>query len=363
MNHLLNLSKSKYRLSYDQINKKSLDQIYFLINKIIKKKLNFNNSSDLQKLSLKDIVKIDKQLRRKYQKRLVQILKKEIYHKIKILMPKTKIDFRVGVQAKYKFDRNFIKKHAMMKLDSKKYFMESNNFPNCCFPTRAHQDLSNNGFRSTSVLIFFIQLSKYTRQASMLEIAEFKGKPMLEELNVKSNYGNEVKKRVVKTKKWIIPKSLKPGKITIMDSLTLHKSKENCVLPRLALNIKIQPTNLLYVYKCFGIKKNFQNLKTRNQKLIKLSSDLKKVVQINHGLNFELSVLHFILGDLKQSKIFMQKLFKKKIKKNYFDKYIAGAIYRKTINQVQKEDLKKIYKLPLKVEKNSCADSILCTIQ
>lgn len=363
MNHLSNLAKSKYRLSSDQISKKNLDQIYLLINKIIKKKLNLNKSNDLQKLSLEDIVKIDKQLRGKYQRQLVQILKKEIYCKIKVLMPKTKINFRVGVQAKYKFDRNFIKKHGKLKLDSKKNYIESNNFPNCCFPTRAHQDLSNNGFRSTSVLIFFIQLSKYTRQASMLEVAGFKGKPLLEELNEKSNYGNEVKSRVIKAKKWIIPKSLKPGKITIMDSLTLHKSKENCVLPRLALNIKIQPTNLLYVYKCFGLKKNFQNLKTRHQKLKKLSSDLKKVVKINHGLNFELSVLHFLLGDLKQSQIFMQKIFKKKIKKKYFDKYIAGAIYRKTINQVQKKDLKTIYKLPLKIEKNSCADGILSTIR
>ena len=50
-----------------------------------------------------------------------------------------------------------------------------------------------------------------------------------------------------------------------MDSLTCHKSKETCELPRIALNIKIQPTNLLYIYKCFGLKKTSINLKQKKR--------------------------------------------------------------------------------------------------
>ena len=341
MNHLLNLARSKYRLSFDKMNNKSLSKIYEIINYILKKNIDLSKENDLKKLSLEDVVKIDQELRGKYQNKIVKILRKEILKKIYKLMPKTKVELRVGVQAKYKFNNSFVKKFGNLKLDSRKNFVESKKFPNCCFPTRAHQDLSNNGFRSTSVLIFFIQLSKNTKKSSMLEVAEFKGNHILENLDSNSKYGNELNRKVIQKKKWIVPSSLKPGQITIMDSLTCHKSKETCELPRIALNIKIQPTNLLYIYKCFGLKKNFYKLKTKKEKLLKLSEDLKKITKLNNGLNFELSVANFLLGDLKQSKISMQKLFKDKLKKVFLTNILQELYSEKLLIKLQQKILKK----------------------
>ena len=126
-----------------------------------------------------------------------------------------------------------------------------------------------------------------------------------------------------------------------MDSLTCHKSKETCELPRIALNIKIQPTNLLYIYKCFGLKKNFYKLKTKKEKLLKLSEDLKKITKLNNGLNFELSVANFLLGDLKQSKISMQKLFKDKLKKVFLTNILQELYSEKLLIKLQQKILKK----------------------
>ena len=181
------------------MNNKSLSKIYEIINYILKN-IDLSKENDLKKLSLEDVVKIDQELRGKYQNKIVKILRKEIL-KIYKLMPKTKVELRVGVQAKYKFNNSFVKKFGNLKLDSRKNFVESKKFPNCCFPTRAHQDLSNNGFRSTSVLIFFIQLSKNTKKSRMLDVAEFQGHHILENLDSNSKYGNELFKKVIQKKK------------------------------------------------------------------------------------------------------------------------------------------------------------------
>ena len=45
----------------------------------------------------------------------------------------------------------------------------------------------------------------------------------------------------------------------LMDSMTLHKSTETGTIPRIAINVKIPPKNLNYLYKIYGFKKNLQN--------------------------------------------------------------------------------------------------------
>ena len=77
MNYLLNLARSKYRLSFDKMNNKSLSKIYEIINYILKN-IDLSKENDLKKLSLEDVVKIDQELRGKYQNKIVKILRKEI---------------------------------------------------------------------------------------------------------------------------------------------------------------------------------------------------------------------------------------------------------------------------------------------
>ena len=40
-----------------------------------------------------------------------------------------------------------------------------------------------------------------------------------------------------------------------MDSLTMHNSSNFSEVPRIALNIKIQPVNLNYIFNAYKIKK------------------------------------------------------------------------------------------------------------
>ena len=80
----------------------------------------------------------------------------------------------------------------------------------------------------------------------MLEISKFKAKHFVEETYNKSGYGNEVKKKITNKKKWIVPQSLKPGSILIMDSLTCHKSSNKAKLPRIAINVTTFEYRLTY---------------------------------------------------------------------------------------------------------------------
>ena len=44
----------------------------------------------------------------------------------------------------------------------------------------------------------------------------------------------------------------------LMDSMTLHKSTETGTIPRIAINVKIPPKNLNYLYKIYGFKKIYK---------------------------------------------------------------------------------------------------------
>ena len=69
-------------------------------------------------------------------------------------------------------------------------------------------------------------------------------------------------KKITKKFNWYVPKTMRPGKIFIMDSITPHNSNSVSTTPRLAINVKIQPRSLNYIYKIFGLTKAFKsNLK------------------------------------------------------------------------------------------------------
>ena len=76
--------------------------------------------------------------------------------------------------------------------------------------------------------------------------------------------------------KWYVPKNMKPGKIFVMDSITPHNSNSVSSIPRLAINVKIQPRSLHYVYKIFNLKKSFKNNLKFNFE--KLEHDLQQCV-------------------------------------------------------------------------------------
>ena len=66
---------------------------------------------------------------------------------------------------------------------------------------------------------------------------------------------------------------MRPGKIFIMDSITPHNSNSVSTTPRLAINVKIQPRSLNYIYKIFGLTKAFKSNLKYNFEV--LENDLK----------------------------------------------------------------------------------------
>ena len=83
---------------------------------------------------------------------------------------------------------------------------------------------------------------------------------------------------------------MRPGKIFIMDSITPHNSNSVSTTPRLAINVKIQPRSLNYIYKIFGLTKAFKSNLKYNFEV--LENDLKNCTSLSNSLNFELSVLY-----------------------------------------------------------------------
>lgn len=363
MNYINRIINSKYNIAkIDITSKNQINKVYNILNKIIKKKINYNSINDLKKLNLLDIEKINNEVRGKYQKQVLEIFKNDIIKVLKSLYCEKRYSLRIGVQAKYKWDLKKLQSIRKPGYDKMGNWRESLKLPNSCFDTRPHQDLSNNGFRSSSILIFFIQISKRTIKSSMLEVARFKSKKILEDTKNYDGYANELSRSVCKNKKWIVPNFLKPGKILLMDSLTCHRSGKKASIPRIALNVKFQPTNLLYIYKSYKIKKSFDLRMSPQTKLLLLANDLKAATKINNALNFELAVVYFFLRKFNLSRKILQKLFKKKINFRLYKKYLAGAIFKKTLNSVTDLDTKLIFYKKIKFKKFSCADSIFNTI-
>ena len=189
-----------------------------------------------------------------------------------------------------------------------------------------------------------------------MQIAPFKKKHGLYKMKNKYGYPNEVDNKIVKKLKWEIPKFLKPGNIFLMDSLTMHNSSNFSEVPRIALNIKIQPVNLNYIFNAYKIKKE------KNYNLNKLISDLTSLTKKNNGFNFELAVAHYLNGNKKLSLNSIKKLCLQKFNSNEIKKILLGGIIRKEIGKIKNTSLTKLFKKNISVEKKSCAESILNTI-
>ena len=356
-NILYKLKKSNSRICYIPLaSKNTLPKIYNLISKIINKKLDFTNKNDLVKLKLSDLRNIEAKLRDDYQKQLKLILKKDINKLILKIFNEKIISYRIGVQIKYKWSKKDIEKRNKIFFTKNRTWRESKKKPNTCFPTRPHQDLSNNGFRSSSVLIFYIPLTPSFKEASIMQIAPFQKKHGLLRMNNKFGYPNEIDDKIVKKLNWKIPNFLKPGNIFLMDSLTVHNSSNISEIPRIALNIKIQPTNLNYIFNTYKIKKK------KKYNLDNLILDLSSISKKNNGFNFELAIAHYLNGNEKLCKKSLQKLCLQKFKSNDLMKILLGGIIREQIGDIKKTSTNELFSNTIKIEKDSCASSILNTI-
>ena len=366
-----NLKKIKYLLTSKKryfslkFPKKKFNQIIDIVNSCVGKKFNLKSKKSLQNLSLQELKKIEEILRGKYQKKLVRIIKPEIAKFIKPIFNNNELsEFRVGVQCKYKK----IYKSSFNKIvKNKKYIdLKDYNLPlgedNLLFSTNPHQDLSNQGFRSSMSLIFYLQLSNfYNNETCLMTVADFKNNEKIGLLNFDNSkfYPNKINQRVKKSLKWRVSKHMMPNKLFVFDSITPHASTLIKNIPRIAINVKIQPKNLNYVYKAFNTKKKFNNNLKYNLEV--LENDLIKFAKISNTLNFELSVLYLIQRKFDKAFKTFNKFALSKFSRNKIEKIFAGALFRKSYENVTKKDTFNIYKKKINFAKFSCADSIINT--
>ena len=355
---------SSKRISYQSIkNKNFYKEIDILFCKILKKKINFNKIDDVKYLKIDDIKEIDSGVRSKYQKKFVEIIYPEIKKIINYIFEKN-IKIRVSCQAKFKWKKDYDKKRfhnpKINNLNKYSLILSDDLYYK---PTPPHQDLSNNGFRSSSVIIFYFQITPIFKNSSLLAIPQnYKKSRILPTYVNKDNYPNAIKPSIVKNLKFQKPYQLKRNNILILDGMTPHSSTKNSEIPRIALNVKIHPTSLNYLYKIYNKKKKFKKNNLREVNLKILEDDLIFFSKKNEGLLYELSVLNCLQGKFKDMKRNLLKLFLRKPKNDELDKYIAGGLLRKTLENVTQKDILEVYKKNPKVVKLSCADSINRTI-
>tara|TARA_B100001057_G_scaffold327630_1_gene327892 strand:+ start:501 stop:1607 length:1107 start_codon:yes stop_codon:yes gene_type:complete len=357
------ITKKNRNFSVD-LDSSTVNEINKLVNLSSEKKFNLKSKKNLKSLDLSDLKKIDQNIRGIYQKKLVRILKPKIGKITKhILIDNELSDFRVGGQCKYKkvFKSSVNKEIKFKKVKNLKEYNLPLTDELLCFSTKPHQDLSHQGFRSTMSLIFYLQLTDHYNETCLMQYAEFKNKSGLLDFDSDKYYPNAIKKKISKKLKWNVPKSMKPGKIFVMDGITPHNSNSVSSIPRLAINVKIQPRSLNYMYKIFNLKKSFKNNLKFNFE--RLEDDLQQCVIFSNSLNFELAVLYCMQRKFDKAFETFNKFALSKFSKTKIEKIFAGALFRKTYETVTSNDVKNIYNKNIKYADLSCADSIIRTFK
>ena len=347
------------------LSERSMEAINQIVNKSSEKKFNLQSENDLRNLTLSEIKKIDFNMRSKYQRKLVNILKPEFKKFTDLILEKNELsDFRVGPQCKYKKISTF---NTNKTINYKKYTkLKDYNLPLTnellLQTTKPHQDLSNQGFRSSMSLIFYLQLTKHSKKTCLMQVANFKNKIGLFDFDTNKIYSNTINTKNASNQKWYVPKSMKPGKIFIFDGVTPHNSTPVNEIPRIAINVKIQPRSLNYIYKIFNLKKKFKN-NNYFYNLKTLENDLKYCTSMSNSLNYELSILYLLQKKFDKAFETFDKFTLSRFKNSKVKQIFAGALFRKTIEAITKADVNKIFNKDLKFEKLSCADSIIQTVK
>ena len=174
---LLN-SKNRY-VSLNYSSYKTFKKLNGIVLKSLGRKINLQDKKDLKTLTFNEIKKIDNDIRNKYQKNLIKILRPEIKKITKGILDNVDLHgFHVGAQCKFKREntsinnrKNKITISPKMTTVNKALGEEFYNYP-----TVPHQDLYSVGFRSSSAFIFYFQLTPNCHDSCLMQISKFKNK-------------------------------------------------------------------------------------------------------------------------------------------------------------------------------------------
>ena len=365
-------NKPKYASVFKSKNQFLVEKKYSIINdidkiiKVINKHSNIDfNWSQKEKTSLlknSDLSKIEDVVSNLAQNELVKILGKHIEPHIKSLFgDRLKYNIRVSAQIKSPWELEEINK-PRIGFFNKNIFYEHSKKSNISFPTRAHQDLDNNGNRSSHILIFYFPLTEFTKRSSVIEFGKFENGVGLFPFSAEWGYPNEISHRKQKKINWINP-DLTPGNMILMTAFTPHRSSKISQIPRIALNVKIQPTNLDYINCIYKISLNeVGKLKSLDYKLNFIKDVLKKVSEKSRISLFELSIVYFLKGNKRKAKETLSQLCLFDADEKMLERWLVASISRKFINDIKEAELIKLSYPIDNVVEFSCGYNILTAL-
>lgn len=354
-------------LSYKLDDHKSFhNKINKLTTKILKRECDLGSISFLRTISLKDLDLLLLKFSKEYQAELKKIFAPKIK---KILYPNYDFedyrDFRVGIQVKHKWDKSNETFDRKVFYDDKGIMYESESQKNYCFPTRPHQDLANNGYRGSGIMIFYYQASKTHKEQSNMLFSNFKKLPKLLKYSNLYGYGNQLTNEIFKKSVWYLSSKLNYKNLVVMDPYTIHCSSIKSNLPRIAFNIKLQPSNYKFLFKkdFKNFFKKLENCTNTEEKILLLYSEILTKSKKNNRLNFELAVLSKLLGKEKLLNYHFNKILDFKPNKEHILEFLCGAFLKKSPNQINQKQKNKFKNNNFEIVKYSCAYNLLNTIK
>jgi hypothetical protein len=355
-------SKEQYWVDSSTDFIKKIPQLVNLINKSSGVDFDWSDEFNTNNLSEGQLINIQNSVSGDIQTDLVSILSPYIEPHLNNLFGKRlKFDIRVGAQAKGRWDEKEVQKNRKGKMIDGVFF-EDENRPNLAFPTRPHQDLDNNGNRSSHTMIFYFSLTPSFENASLMEHACFKKKVGLLPFSSNNNYSNEIPLETSENLSWNI-KGLDPGDISLMSAYTIHRSSLLAEIPRIALNVKIQPTNLDYLEHIYDLDlSSCRQGVDLNRKLINLHQILGEGCEKNRGLLFEKGIVSLLLGNIDQMKKEFEDLCLFNVTEDQIFRMALGGILRKLTLHVKESEKAYLDKPSLNIVPLSCAAAIMETL-
>ncbi|MCG3771316.1 MAG: hypothetical protein JW384_02499 [Nitrosomonadaceae bacterium] len=260
---------------------------------------------------------------------------------------------RVSAQVKKKWTPDELAKDE--RLDS--------NYANFAFPTRAHQDLVNNGCRSSHTLILYYQLTPPFHGAANMEVADTRNHQVgLWATTETYGYVNELKASEQNRLDWHVP-DYTTGNIYYMTGMKPHRTGRVSDIPRIALNVKVQPLNLEYLKWVYGADLELLKRVNQRKRYSILRDLLEELMTRNNGLNFELGVLKALTGEENAARDCIKKLFvSESPSEEEVSRLLYGGFLRKVITAGNPIDYKAVTLKENSVAEFSCAHAIMETI-
>ena len=355
-------SRDQYWVEGNSAFKKELSGIVQLINENADISFDWTKLEHTNKLTEQQLIKIQEVVANHAQDKLVSICKPYV-EPVLLSMFGSKISYkiRVSAQIKGRWDAKILDKdrkgHMIDGL-----FYEDLKRPNLAFPTRPHQDLDNNGNRSSHTTIFYFSLTPALKNASLMEYAPFEDKVGLLPFSSKNNYSNEIDIKACGPLSWRVD-GLEPGDISLMNAYTVHRSSDKAEIPRVALNIKIQPTNLEYLSNIYDLDLKLVAKKSKlSDKLYNLREILEDACNLNRGLLFEKAIVSLLLEDREEMENDLKNLCLFDVSSESVERMALGGLLRKLTFHVSPDEFSFLDNPLEKVVPFSCAAAILETV-